>query len=201
MHITTDRAFVPAGAPAVRYLHIVINAPGEKVVMARDVALEIAVDPGVEAVLINDLPFERQIDRLTAQLGNLVSDQEVSLVVAVAFKGTQEAGTALGVACRVMERDGVIPNHPMEVRWTAVDAAQDAKQPVNGDVILAAASVLAERARQVALAANAAGRFEAATRIIQDVLNDLQAFAQEDRRVLEIIDLLQRDAREFGEAM
>lgn len=30
MHITTDRAFVPASAPAVRYLHIVLNAPSRK---------------------------------------------------------------------------------------------------------------------------------------------------------------------------
>ena len=170
-------------------------------VVARDVELEIACDPGVEAQVLNDLPFDRQAGPLRIRLGNLVSDQEVTLVVAVGFKGAQAAGTEIGVECRMHDRDGVLPGLPVDVRWEAVDPAKDAQQAVNSDVIVAAATVLAERARREALALNAAGRFDDAKRIIAEVVSDLRAMAADDRRVMALINQLQKEMFEFGEAM
>ena len=63
------------------------------------------------------------------------------------------------------------------------------------------ASVIAERARRVALVANAAGDFDAAKRAIESALNDLRAMAQDERRVLRIIDDLHHDALEVSEMM
>jgi Ca-activated chloride channel family protein len=170
-------------------------------VVARDVVLQIDCDPGVDAMIVNELPAERHDDRVSIRLGNLVADQELEIVVAAVFKGSQGKGASLGVQCRVTDRDGVLPDQPMAVKWEAVDALTDANQRVNGDVMFAAATMLAERARRDALAANAAGNLEGARRLIQEVLNDLRAFAQDDRRVLQIIDSLHRDELEFGEAM
>lgn len=170
-------------------------------VVARDVVLQIDCDPGVDAMIVNEMPAERHDDRVSIRLGNLVADQELEIVVAAVFKGSHGQGANLGVECRIADRDGVLPNHPMAVKWQAVDSLTDANQPVNGDVIFAAATLLAERARRDALAANAAGNFEGAKRLIQEVLNDLRAFAQDDRRVVKIIDSLHRDELEFGDVM
>lgn len=170
-------------------------------VVARDVVLNIDCDPGADAMVINELPVERRGDRVSIRLESLVADQELSLVVAVVFKGTQTDGASLGVRCAVLDRDGVLPNLPMDVKWEAAEEITNSNQRVNGDVVFEAATVLAERARRRALAANAQGNFEDAKRLIEEVLNDLRAFAQDDRRILTIIDALHRDALEFGEAM
>ena len=170
-------------------------------VVARDVELEIACDPGVDAQVLNDLPFDRQAGPLRIRLGNLVSEQEVTLVVAVGFKGAQAGGTEIGVQCRMSDRDSVLPGLPIDVRWEAVDAVRDAQQAVNADVIAAVATVLAERARREALALNASGHFDDAKRIIAEVLNDLRAMASGDRRVMALVDQLHRDMLDFGEAM
>jgi Ca-activated chloride channel family protein len=170
-------------------------------VVARDVTLEISCDPGVDAVSLIELPSTKHGDVTSIRIGNLVSDQEVSLVVAMTFNGTQGEGTGLGVQCTVKDRDDVLAPHPMSIKWEAVDAAKDRSQPVNGDVVYKVASVIAGRARRAALAANAAGDFEQAKRIIEGVLNDLRAMAQDERRVLRIIDELHRDALEVSEMM
>jgi hypothetical protein len=161
----------------------------------------VGCDPGVDAVSLTELPSTKHGDVTSIRIGNLVSDQEISLVVAVTFKGTQGEGTGLGVQCTVKDHDGVLPSHPMSIKWEAVDAAKDRSQPVNGDVVYMAASVIAGRARRAAWAANAAGDFERAKQIIEGVLNDLRVMAQDERRVLRIIDQLHHDALEVSEVM
>lgn len=122
-------------------------------VVAHDAVLEIVADSGVEAAVLNDLPFEQREGQLRVRLGNLVSDQEVSLCIAVGFNGTQSEGGSIGVECRLGDRDGVLPAHPMRVSWAAVDTLKDANQPVNNNALVAVASALAERARRATLAA------------------------------------------------
>ncbi len=170
-------------------------------VVARDAAFEVVFDPGVDAMVLNDLPSQRQNDRVRVKLGSLVADQEMSLIVAVAFNGAQVEGTAPGVTCRVTDRDGVLPSLPMIVTWQAVDAVQDQNQPIDRDVRVAVATLLAGRARRAALAANANGRFDEAQRILRDALNDLRALAPGEPRVIRIIDELHRDELELAEAM
>ena len=67
-------------------------------VVARDAVFEVACDPGVEAVVLNGFPAEQVDGRLRVQLGNLIADQEITLIVAVAFKGSQSRGRDPGRA-------------------------------------------------------------------------------------------------------
>ena len=53
---------------------------------------------------MNDLPFDLDPSRLRVNLGDLVADQEMSLVIAVAFKGSQQDGASIGVECRMVDR-------------------------------------------------------------------------------------------------
>ena len=85
--------------------------------------------------------------------------------------------------------------------WRSVSAVEDASQPVNHEVRLAVASMLAERARAAALAANRRGDFDAARRILREMVDDLRAMAPGDKDVLALIDQLHHDELEFGEMM
>lgn len=170
-------------------------------VVARDVVLEVMCDPGIDAMVLNELPHERQNDRLSVQLGNLVADQDISLVVAVAFKGAQQDGTNTGVECRLIDRDSILPSHAMAVRWEAVDVVKDHTQSVNRDVLVEVATLVAVSARRAALAANAKGNFDEAKGIIQAALSDLRVLAHGDPRVLRIIDELHREQLGLAEAL
>ena len=170
-------------------------------VVARDAVFEVACDPGVEAMVLNGLPVEQVEGRLRVQLGNLIADQEIALIVAVAFKGSQSEGVSLGVHCRVEDRDHVLYPEPIGVSWRAVSAAEDAAQPVNLAVRLAVATMLAGRARAAALAANRRDDFDGAKRIVREIVNDLRALAPGDTQVLALINQLHRDEMAFGETI
>ena len=170
-------------------------------VVARDAVFEVACDPGVEATVLNGLPVERVEGRLRVPLGNLIADQEITLVVAAAFNGSQAEGVTLGVHCRVEDRDEVLYPEPIGVSWRAVSAAEDAAQPVNTAVRLAVATMLAGRARAAALKANRRGDLEGAKRILREIVDDLRALAPDDQQVRALIDQLHHDEMEFGEMM
>jgi hypothetical protein len=170
-------------------------------VVARDAVFEVACDPGVEAMVVNGLAIERVEGRLRVQLGNLIADQEITLIIAVAFKGSQSEGVTLGVQCRVEDRDHVLYPEPIGVSWRAVAAAEDAAQPVNTAARLAVATMLAGRARSAALAANRRGDFEGAKRILREIADDLRALAPGDKQVQALITQLHHDEMEFGKTL
>ncbi|MDP2322038.1 MAG: VWA domain-containing protein [Acidobacteriota bacterium] len=170
-------------------------------VVAREVVFEVSCDPGVEATILNALPSEQAAGRLRVQCGDLVADQELVLIVAIAFTGAHPEGTVSGVKCRLSDREHVLFAEPAPVPWLSVAAGQDAAQPVNRAVRLAVAAMLAERARSTALAANRRGDFDVARRILREMVDDLRAMAPGDKGVLALIDQLHHDELAFGEIM
>jgi Ca-activated chloride channel family protein len=170
-------------------------------VVAREVVFEVACDPGVEAMILNELPSEQVDGWLRVKCGDLVADQELILIVAVAFKGAHPEGVELGVQCRVSDRNHALLAEPVPVTWPSVAAVEDTAQPVNRGVRLAVAAILAERARSTALEANRRGDFDAATRILRQMVDDLRAMAPGDTGVMALIDQLHHDEVAFAEVM
>jgi len=170
-------------------------------IVSRDAVFEIACGPGVEAGLVNNLPVQEAQGRLRVRLGDLVADQEVTLIVAVAVKQPQAVGANVAVQCRVSDRDHVLFAEPMTVDWRVAAPADNDAQPVNHAVVLAAATQLAERARAMALAANRRGAFDEAQRILHEMMDTLRALAPGDQAVGAVIAQLQQDEAEFAEAM
>ncbi len=196
MHIQADRALVPANAPSIRYLQVLIGALA---VAARDVVFEVACDPGIEAMVVNGLPTSQVEGRMQVQVGDLAAEQETTLIVAVAFKGSHQEGSSLGVQCRVIDRERVLHPEPIAVTWRAVTAVENNAQPVNHAVRLALATLLADRARVMARDASRRDDFDDARRILRVVVDDLRALAPGDKDVLAIIDRLHHDELELGE--
>jgi hypothetical protein len=131
----------------------------------------------------------------------MVAEQEITFGVGIVIPEGVPIDSTVEVVCGMLDAGHILPSHLMTVGWQAVDAAKDLGQPVNTEVIFAWASFLVERARRAALAANAAGNFEAAQQEIEGALAALRLFANDDKRVMQLIDSLHHDAKEFREVI
>ncbi len=192
-------------------------------VTARDVVFEIAGSPGVQVELLNDLPAEpvevaggsasrrwkekekkkeMEIGKgLRVRLGDLVADQELTLMLAVRVQEPPPLGAGIEVACRLTDRDHVLFGQPMFVDWAVVPVAENDAQPVNQAVLLAVATLLAERARGHALSANRRGAYDDARGILDQAMATLQVLAPHNAAVQRLIAALEHDRDEFAEAM
>ena len=134
------------------------------------------------------------------RLGDLVSAQETTLVVAV-----QCPALALGeravVTLRLADRDGALFAQPMPVEWRATTADADATQPVNTDVLVEVAKQMAEHARADALDANRRGDFDAAKNILRTTAEALRALAPGVREVEALAAELEAEQAEFSARM
>ncbi len=188
-------------------------------VTARDVVFEIAGSPGVQVELLNDLPAEhvdvaggpesrrwKKMEKekakgLRVRLGDLVADQELTLMLVVRVKEPPSLGAGIEAACRLTDRNHVLFAEPMFVDWAVVPVAENDAQPVNQAVLQAVAMLRAERARSHALTANRLGAYDDARRMLDEAIADLQVLAPDDVAVQRLIGALEHDRDEFAEAM
>lgn len=168
-------------------------------VVARDVAFEVRAE-GPAPVLLNGRPVDQDGPVTRVRLGELVSGQELTLLLAVPCPVLAEGQTHT-VECRVVDRDGGLVPAPMSVTWTAVATEADAAQPVNHEVLVAVAEMLAERARERALAANKADDFAAADRTIDDGIDRIRQIGLDDERIAAIVQRLLDEKGDFTVAM
>ena len=134
-------------------------------VVAHDAGITVEIPDGVEAATLNALETARTGNGIRIDLGNLVSAQEVAVVVALKFPAGP-AGAEFPVKIAVTDRDGALDAPAQALRWTvATDPINDA-QPRDLAVDRAVAALYAARARAEALEMNRAGRYgEARTRL------------------------------------
>lgn len=101
---------------------------------------------GIRATLLNPVPSEQGSHVMRVRLGDFVAEQEVTLLLATEFDARAQ-GKSASVQCRVPDRDGVFVSQPLQVDWRAVFPEADHQQPVNRDVLLEGARMVAEGAR------------------------------------------------------
>jgi len=169
-------------------------------VVARDVVFEVAAGPGVRVTVLNPIPAQHDEGITRLRLGDFVAEQEVTLLLAVAIDA-HAAGDTASVRCRVADRDNVLLPAPMQVDWTAVAADQDKAQPVNRDVLLAVARMLAEGARMHALSANRRGGFDEAGRALKYTADQIAQLGIEDEAVQAVAELLLKEEGAFTRHM
>jgi Ca-activated chloride channel family protein len=175
-------------------------------VVARDARLVMGGDDTVQVACLNDLPFEVKRGVAGAahdahvRLGDLVSAQETTLVVAVRCPELAVGERAV-VTLRLTDRDGALFAQPMPVEWRAITAEADAAQPVNTDVLVEVAKQLAERARAEALGANRRGDFDEARRILKTTAEALRALVPGVREMEALAAELEAEQAEFSAQM
>lgn len=169
-------------------------------VVASNVVFEVAAGPGMRVALLNPLPSEQERGLTRVRLGDFVAEQEVTLLVAVET-GPRAAGQTASLRCRVTDREGVLVSAPMQVDWTAVTADQDRQQPVNRDVLLEVARMLAEGARMQAMSANRRGGFVDAGQALRQAVEQIEQLGIEDAAVQAVAELLLKDEVAFTRHM
>ena len=164
MDIKTDRAFVAADEPAVRYCTVTIAVPRPQ----SDVSLVIRDSMGARTRCLSSFHADADVDGLHIELGDqFVSRERDTITLVLATEISPKAlGASTAILLRLSDADRVHYSEAIDVAWTAVDSETNRTQPVNRSVIIAAAGLLAERARAEALGLNRVGAYERANRIL-----------------------------------
>jgi len=111
-------------------------------------------------------------------------------------------GTTAAMDVRLTDNDHVLYGQPFRIDWQVVSPAEDAQQPVNVAVLVAAATQIAEAGRAAALEAHRAGHFDRALEILNDTVLRLRQLGADIPAIEQLIDELEGDDRaRFGVAM
>lgn len=171
-------------------------------VVARDAVLEVAGAPGVVFTCLNDFRVDvaHKGAFVRVHLGDLVAEQQVTVVVSVDFDPAP-AGSVRPIAARLGDRDGVLYPKPMDIDWRVVSVDEDAAQAVSAEVVTEVALLHAASARAAAVAANRAGDFAMARRCIREGVEAIRVLAPQVPAVQRIADELARQVEVFEERL
>jgi Ca-activated chloride channel homolog len=175
-------------------------------VVARETELEIVVADGVRIEAISPHPARARSGRTVVELGDLVSEQVVDVVLRLTFP-FGDAGRTVGAAIRLVDRDGAFEPLPggsapdARITWTWADHAANDTQARDVEVDRAVAIQFAARARQEAVGLNRQGDFAAARHAIAATAKRIREYAGRDSRMRELIAELSAEAETFAAPM
>jgi Ca-activated chloride channel family protein len=169
-------------------------------VTAHEAAINIELPAGTEAAPLTALGATKTQSGIRIAVGNLVSGQEVEVVVAFRFPQAA-AGVEFSATVGLSDRDNVLPGERGTLTWAvASDAVNDAQAR---DLVVdrAVAALYAAKARAEALELNRAGEFTAARKRLEDTARRILAYAGGDLELLAIAAALMADAEEHAAYM
>lgn len=155
--------------------------------VARDVAIVVRPPDGASVDTPNRFPVIHGADGVRIQLGDLVSRQEVSLVVRLKFPTGREGATVTAVF-GVDDPAGVLRAPETDIVWTFGEHAANDAQPRNVVVDRAVARLYAAQAEAEALELNRIGRYDEARARLDATARRIREYAGKDPELLEIIE-------------
>jgi Ca-activated chloride channel family protein len=169
-------------------------------VVARDVRIDITTPEGVSVRAVSPHAIESRGVRSTVAVGDLVSGQEVAVVVSFRFP-TGDVGRELGALVAVVDRDGVFPADPAALAWGYADHAANDEQPRDREVDRAVATIYAAQARQEAVRLNRRGLYDDARRALRGVRRRVAEYAGRDAELRALVNALAGEEDRLAEAM
>jgi len=132
------QAMADAGGGHSYYIEQAVQIPdyltselGETLeVVARGAALQFVLPEGVKAEPLSKFLFRQSNGSLSINLGSLVSEQEVSVVVRFQFPEGQ-AGESLSAGVCLTDDDGLLNSGPIEMTWRFAGDKDNEAQPRN----------------------------------------------------------------------
>jgi Ca-activated chloride channel family protein len=166
-------------------------------VVARDAALVLRVPAGTDGVALG--PFQTDVagSVVRVNLGNLVSGQEIRIVIRLAFPTGQD-GTSLDVTAGVTDVDGILASPDRTLTWTFGTHQANDVQARDRVVDRAVAEFYAAEARQQALVLNREGRFDEARRVLERVARRIASYAGDDPELRAIVTRLRDESEMFA---
>ena len=169
-------------------------------VVAHDACVTVEVPAGAEASPLNALDTVKAEKGIRVTLGNLVSGQDVAVVLALRFP-PMPAGVEFLVRIGAADRDGVLGGETQTVSWTVASNPINDAQPRDVIVDRAVAALHAARARAEALELNRAGHFDEARKRLARTARRILAYAGGDAELSAIAAELMADAEQYGDMM
>ena len=169
-------------------------------VVARDVTVEVTTPDAVVVESLSPFSFEQRGGRTVVNLGSLVAEQVVQVVLRLNFP-LGEIGRETGAVVSLSARDAVADGASASLDWEYADGKTNDRQARNADVDRAVARVFAARARQEATALNRAGNFPAAQAALNGVAKRIRRYAGRDAEMRALVAELEADAQNLSVAM
>ncbi len=174
-------------------------------VVARDVELEIVVAEGVQVEALSPQPARTRGGRTLLDLGDLVSEQVLDLVIRLTFP-FGDVGRTSGAILRLSDRDGVLgagdgAAEDTRLTWTWADHAANDAQPRDVEVDRSVATQFAARARQEAVQRNRQVDFAGARHVLAATAKRIREYAGRDARMREIVAELAVEGETFSAPM
>lgn len=166
-------------------------------VVARDSTVQVRVADGVTVEPLSRLRVHRDGGPCSIVLDDLVSGQEVQVVLAFTFPRGRE-GDRQEVTLSLDDRDGALESSVQTVGWTYASDADNDRQPRNVAVDRAVAAQHAGRARSEALDRNREGDFEGARQALQATANRIRGYAHGDSELVWLVRELDRQSEEYA---
>ena len=159
-------------------------------VVASGVTLTIQT-PNLRGVdVLNEFPSRLEQDIATVQLGDLVSGQELSVVVHLGLPAGEE-GTQLAATFSIQAAGADVPAQSVTQVWTLASDAACRAEPLNRPVEDAIGEMYAARARARAVELNRQGNFAAAERLLRKASKKIQERAGESPALAKVVELFQ----------
>jgi len=162
-------------------------------VVARDASLVVEVDDGVMIHSMDDRRTTTNEREVRIALDDLVSRQDVELVLRVTFPRNAPHGTP-GITLRLADRDGVLQAPPARIDWEYADHRANDSQPRNVEVDRVVAGRYAARAREEAAEYNRVGRLDQARAVLLGTARRIREYADRDPVLRQIAKELERTA-------
>jgi Ca-activated chloride channel family protein len=171
-------------------------------VVVRGAALELSLPPGATATPLQRFRhFFAGGDReLRVELGDLVSGQQMDVVIAIEFdSGILESEAIVEVTAVASATDA--PTARAERRWTYASHTLNDAQPRERAVDRQVATLYAARARADAAELNRAGLFDRARELLSRTAKRIRGYAGTDPELNRIADELEAELHRFSEPM
>lgn len=170
-------------------------------VVARDVVVHVRTVDAVQVTTLNRYTVHQDDEgRTLVKLGDLVSRQDVALVLELTFRAGEE-GKAIAVTFGVADAAAALAAADAVVTFTFADHAANTQQPRNVDVDRAVARLHAARAQAEAIELNRASRFDQAPVSLEATARRIEQYACGDPDLLAIVAELRQKVGSFAVAM
>jgi Ca-activated chloride channel family protein len=166
-------------------------------IVARRAALVVTLPAGASATPLGLHEARRRHGGVEIDLGDLVSGQEVEVLVAIRFPRGAE-GSRAEVRFSVADREDALDGSEQRLAWTWASHAENDGQLRNRVVDRAVAQAYAARARGEATQHNRAHDLEAARRVLRRTARKIRQYAGDDAELLTLANTLEQEAEEFS---
>ncbi len=166
-------------------------------VVAREATIDIRLPDEVTVEPLSRLRVHRDDGISSIALDDLVSGQEVEVVLAFRFPHGRE-GDRQEVVLSLGDRDGVLEPSEQTLEWAYASHAENDRQPRSVAVDRAVAAQHAGRARSEALDRNRDGDLEGARRALLATADRIRGYANGDRELAGLVKELDRQGEEYG---